>query len=112
MISYKMLGIRIRKARQKLNISSDKLAELMSISPSYIRRIENGSEEISFRRLLQISEILKESVGFFADGISVTHAEEGNYLFLDMVDSLSENQIALLLKSMAPIAEEMKKGHL
>jgi len=108
-IAYKMIGDRIRKARQKLNISSEKLAELMDLSPSYIRRFENGSEEISLRRLAQICGILNEPIEYFIAGTAVTHAEAGNYEFSKIVESLSKEDIEMILDFDRAIAERIKK---
>ena len=54
---YKNLGKRIKFLREKLEISQERLAELMSVSRPTISQIENGARKVSTDELIRFSEI-------------------------------------------------------
>lgn len=50
-INYKLIGKRIQRARKKVNITQEKLAELMDMSVSYISQVERGITKANLRTL-------------------------------------------------------------
>ena len=55
----KDIGIKIRVFRKKLGLQANKLAEQLSISPSYLNLIENGKRNIDAELLLKICQELR-----------------------------------------------------
>lgn len=53
------LGTTIRLRRRSLNMSQSELADLCGVTFQQIQKYENGSNRISFSRLVKISDALK-----------------------------------------------------
>lgn len=53
------LGRRIRRFRKDLNISQEKLAELVGVHRTYIGAIERAEESVSVDNLAKIAKALK-----------------------------------------------------
>ena len=63
-IDYKKLGIRIKEMRQKLGITQEKLAEMVSCNTSHISNIENNHTKVSLNVLLAVANALNTSIDF------------------------------------------------
>ena len=61
-ISYKHIGRRIRKERERAGLSQAQLAELADSSIQYISLIETAKKKASLQMLLRIAEALDVSV--------------------------------------------------
>ena len=78
------LGQRIRKRRDELGISRDKLAEAADISTRFLACVENGQSGLSMESLKNISHALGLSTDFLLFG-------SGNGpIPQDLVDALSD----------------------
>ena len=55
----KDIGLKIRVFRKKLGLQANKLAEQLSISPSYLNLIESGKRNIDAELLLKICQELR-----------------------------------------------------
>lgn len=53
------LGVAIRVRRRELGISQERLAQLCGVSFQQVQKYENGSNRISFSRLVQIARALE-----------------------------------------------------
>lgn len=85
-LNLKEIGIRIRLEREKLNLSREKFAEIVALSPFYIGQIERGDRNMSVDTLVKISNTLNISVDYILKGqilymenIYVMEAIENNY---------------------------------
>ena len=65
------IGFRIRKQRESLNLSREKLAEKVNISPQFLSEIENGKKGMSSFTLLKICEGLGVSSDYILVGINM-----------------------------------------
>ena len=85
-IDYSAVGSKIKKQRQALLITQERLAEMCDVSPSYIGHIERGSRNLSMNTAIQLCSAL--NVGL-------------DYLFLDSAENDSEviNSINSALKT-------------
>lgn len=54
---YKNLGIKIKKLREQVGLSQEKLADLMKINRVTISQIENGARKISAEEIANLSKI-------------------------------------------------------
>lgn len=61
---YKKLGKRIRLERFKKNITQEKLAELVDVSPSYIGQIERGERNVPLDTLVKIATNLDVTIDY------------------------------------------------
>lgn len=64
------IGNRIRTARIQKGITSQQLATLLSMSNQQMYKYENGVDNISAEKLLQIAKITQKSVNYFYDIIA------------------------------------------
>lgn len=62
MIDYISIGRHIRSRRRALNITQEKLAEIISVTPVHISRIETGSASPSLQTLVDICNALDITV--------------------------------------------------
>ena len=56
------LGENIRRARRKLNISQEALAERCGLHRTYVCDIERGARNVSFGSLLKLAQGLKTNI--------------------------------------------------
>ena len=85
-LDYKAIGKRIKIARIKADLTQERLAELIDISPTHLSNIETGTTRVSLNTIISI-----------ANALSVT----GDDLLCDniiMAKVQFEKDIALLLK--------------
>lgn len=68
-LNYKEIGCRIRNERENLNLSREKFAELLEISPYYLGQIERGDRRMSLEILIRITSILHVPVDYILFGI-------------------------------------------
>lgn len=62
------IGGRIKAERKKLNLSQEKLSEIVSVTPHYIYEIERGLKAMSLETLINISVALNLSTDYILFG--------------------------------------------
>jgi len=63
-INYAKIGNRIRIERENFDMTREKLAELLNISPNFLGQIERGERKMSISTLINISECLHISIDY------------------------------------------------
>ena len=63
-MNYKDLGRRIRTLRQKQQLTQERLAEAIDMSPSFLGHIERGTRVASLETLVKICNVLDTNPGF------------------------------------------------
>ena len=71
------VGARIRMRRQLINMSQERLGELLGITFQQVQKYEKGSNRISASRLYYASKTLGVPVQFFFDGLPGADTGEG-----------------------------------
>ena len=71
------VGARIRMRRQLVNMSQERLGELLGITFQQVQKYEKGSNRISASRLFYASKTLGVPVQFFFDGLPGAENAEG-----------------------------------
>lgn len=95
----KEIGARIKLARINSNLSQDSIAEDLGISVSAYSNMERGAIDITIKRIMQVSEILKLNWIYFL-GIPSNNNEHSD----KNMQSLNELKISSRLqKNKAPI---------
>lgn len=61
-VDFKDVGDRIRKEREKLQISREKFAEILNLSPFFVGQIERGERKMSISTLISVSECFHVSL--------------------------------------------------
>lgn len=77
----KALGKKIRAERQQLNLTQEKLAELIGVSTTYVGFIERGERTVTLEKIIQIANALHVSV---------------DYLLTDSIEASLDNNFSLL----------------
>lgn len=105
-VSFTVIGRNIRKARNQLGITQEKMAELLDMSALHYGRLERGERCASVSQLARIAEILntsiesfllgstdsqnstiprkKESIGLIIDSLSCGCSDEARYLMIEI----------------------------
>lgn len=92
MIDYKLIGERIKKARNEKEMSQKTLSEKVGVSIAFLSRIERGSSQINLKRLSQVCEVLGISEGSILNGASEgsnSYLEED---FAELLDKCTDKQ--------------------
>ncbi len=71
------VGTRMRMRRQLINMSQERLGELLGITFQQIQKYEKGSNRISASRLFYSAKTLGVPVQFFFDGLPGVDVEGG-----------------------------------
>lgn len=118
-IDAKAMGQRIRKEREKLDLSREKLAEIIGISSYYIGQLERGERQMSLSVLVKISNFLHMSLdyivfgktshdtSFVSEAYSVykTSNDKQKGEIYDLINKCSPNELELfkkLIKTIIP----------
>lgn len=93
----KTLGMRVRQMRKLKGMSMQELADKAGYdSKSSIFRIENGQNDISHRKLVQLANALGVSVKDLLDGIEINIEVEETTSLTEKINKLDEvNRIRL-----------------
>ncbi|NLV76558.1 MAG: helix-turn-helix domain-containing protein [Tissierellia bacterium] len=66
-LNLKNVGAKIRFERERLNLTREKFAELLNLSPYYIGQIERGERKMSIETLVNIANTLHISTDYLLD---------------------------------------------
>ena len=103
-----ILGRNIYKTRRDRGLSSDKLSELCSVTPSYLRQVEAGSKTPSLPLFVELCNQLNVSPTYLMNGVvndSVDHSiEEIDALYRKATPSQLK-LIAAILKAASDVCD-------
>jgi transcriptional regulator with XRE-family HTH domain len=92
-VDFKDVGDRIRTEREKLQISREKFAEILSLSPFFVGQIERGERKMSISTLISVSECLHVSLDYLIFGEVYRVEEDNNLQYLLSNCSLKEFKV-------------------
>ena len=104
-IDYKAMGQRIRAKRKELNLTQEKLAEVVDVSSSYIGEIERGTSICSLAVLANIATVLKLNLDSLVKGINEENVDNA---FSEIYESVPKNNQELYIKLCENIADTLK----
>ncbi len=81
------LGVRIKQCRVAKQLTQEKLAELIDVSPHYIYEIEKGLKCMSLPTLIDISSALNISTDYLLFGV-INRFPQDEYEELEFFDQL------------------------
>lgn len=61
-LDYKAIGKRIKIARIKVDLTQEKLAEMIELSPTHLSNIETGTTRVSLSTIISLANALSVSV--------------------------------------------------
>lgn len=97
-IDYKLIGTSVREERLKYNLTQEKLAESVGISPSYMGLVERGERIMSVETLVKLSVALGVSTDTLLKA-SLENAKKDTYAlqFSLMMKEMTDEQKQLVL---------------
>lgn len=104
-IDYKVIGSKIKSARGKRDLTQSQLAELLSVSPEYVSRVERSSTHLSLNTLVEIAKHLNVSPGYILEGAMTGDVNYALGEFADILDGLNSDKKKLLLEIAKVIAK-------
>lgn len=95
-MDYTILGQKIRKERLRLNLTQERLAEEVSLSPAYIGQIERG---LTIENLVLLANRFTVTVDYLLSDSLVISDESNLSLWLQLMDgrSAKEKSVAVNL---------------
>lgn len=108
-MNYKALGDKIRKQRQRMNLTQEKLAEKIDISESFMGHIERGDRKLSIDTLVKIAQELDISIDYLL--LDTIKLEPGAYLneIVTTLGQKNKKQVKALLSVVKLLAENLDK---
>ncbi len=104
-LNYIEIGKRIKIKRKELNLTQEKLSEIIDVSPSYISEIERGSSICSLATITNIALTLNTSLDYLVLGITANNADE---TFKEILQSIPTKNQKLYINLCENIANTLK----
>ena len=104
-LNYIEIGKRIKIKRKELNLTQEKLSEIIDVSPSYISEIERGSSICSLATITNIALTLNTSLDYLVLGITANNANE---TFKEILQSIPAKNQKLYIDLCENIANTLK----
>ena len=93
-INYVEIGNRIRLEREKFDMTREKLAELLNLSPYFLGQIERGERKMSISTLINISECLHISIDYlFFEQVNI---DSNNNVLHSLINKCSEKEVNVI----------------
>lgn len=106
---YKMIGKRIKKARENKKITQAVLSEKMGVSPEYISKVENGASHFNIGRLFQVGELLDVSEVYLLSGVKETSPHYLEKEMADILKNCTPKEKKLIYETVKTIIKNMEK---
>lgn len=95
-LNFKDIGTRIRLEREKLNLTREKFAEIIELSPFYIGQIERGDRKMSVETIVKIANTLHVSIDYLLNGSNPYYEKIEIEKHFSVFESLNENYDSVL----------------
>jgi transcriptional regulator with XRE-family HTH domain len=112
----RVIGMRVRQARNEVNMSQDKLGQELGVTFQQIQKYEKGTNRIAASTLAQIAATLRKPITFFYDEVKFKPHSRGENIaqFIASRDGLKliEHAVDLLpchQQSLIEIARNLGK---
>lgn len=106
------IGPRIRKLREANQLSREKLADVLSLSDSYIGLIERGTRGITINNLIKIGDYFDVPVEYFISNPSHSSNPDTNTRLLEIsnhIKNLADEDYQCLIKIVEDFSTHYKK---
>lgn len=108
-LNYKSIGKRIKIARIRSDITQEKLAELVNLSPSHMSNIETGTTKVSLTTIVTISNALSVTVDdLLCDSVVRAKPQFENDIRL-LLDSCDDYEIRIVKDLLAAIISTLRR---
>lgn len=102
-IDYKKIGEKIRIEREKFQMSREKFAELLELSPYFVGQIERGERKMSISTLINVSECLHISIDYLIFGEIYNNEKENKvHSLISKCSEKEANIIEEIIRTILP----------
>lgn len=106
-INYVEVGIKIRIERETFDMTREKLAELLDISPYFLGQIERGERKMSVDTLVKVCECLHISIDtLFFEQVNIS---TNNDVLHSLINKCSKNEIDVIQAIIKLILPRLKR---
>ena len=88
-----------------MNLTQEKLSEIIDVSPSYVSEIERGSSIASLATICKIANSLNCSLDYIVLGIT---AENVDYTFSEILNCIPKKNQSLYISLCTNIADSLR----
>jgi len=106
---YKIIGSRIKSARERRGLTQEKLAEELEVSNVFISKIERGKTPISLDRLSELCHVLEESPEYILNGANRSSEDYLRNEIMEMLVGCSAEKVRLISQVIKPIIDYREK---
>ncbi len=104
-IDYKSIGRRIKAARIRLDMTQERLAEKVNLSPSHLSNIETGTTKVSLPTIIKLANALRVSV----DSLLADSVVQSKAVFEEDIQTILSDCDDYEIRVIADIAAATKK---
>ena len=104
-LDYVQIGKRIKLKRKEMELTQERLSELIDVSPSYISEIERGSSICSLSTIVNIAKILDLSLDYLVFGITEKNVDG---VFTNILNTIPVKNRNLYISLCENIAQSLK----
>lgn len=104
-IDYKSIGRRIKAARTRLDMTQERLAEQVNLSPSHLSNIETGTTKVSLPTIIKLANALQVSV----DSLLADSVVQSKAVFEEDIQTILSDCDDYEIRVIADIAAATKK---
>ena len=104
-IDYKSIGKRIKTARTRLDMTQERLAEQVNLSPSHLSNIETGTTKVSLPTIVKLANALQVSV----DSLLADSVVQSKAVFEEDIQTILSDCDDYEIRVIADIAAATKK---
>ena len=104
-IDYKSIGKRIKAARIRLDMTQERLAEQVNLSPSHLSNIETGTTKVSLPTIVKLANALQVSV----DSLLADSVVQSKAVFEEDIQTILSDCDDYEIRVIADIAAATKK---
>ena len=101
-VDYTEVGNRIRIQRQYFDMSREKLAELLDLSPYFVGQVERGERKMSISTLIKVSQRLHISIDYLIFGKQNITSTNELYSLLNGCSEKEVKAIVTIIKVILP----------
>lgn len=108
-LDYKAIGKRIKIARIKADLTQERLAELVEISPSHMSNIETGTTRVSLTAIVSLANALSVTVDDFLCDSIVKAKVQFEEDIADIIVDCDEYEIRMIKDMAQALKDTLRK---
>jgi len=108
-LDYKAIGKRIKIARIKADLTQERLAELIELSPTHLSNIETGTTRVSLNTIITIANVLSvTSDDLLCDNIVMAKAQFEKDIAV-LLEDCDEYEIRIIKDMVASLKDTLRR---